>query len=533
MADESGMDPTPPTPRPRLAGLNPDDLLARGLASPAPAGPPVVPGVEILRPLGRGGMGEVFLGRQEGLDRLVAVKRVAPGFASDPLHAERLQREARLMAGLRHPHLVVLHQLVPLPDGGVALVMEYVEGGTLRDRLLAAPNGLPPAQALRWAREIGSALAAAHAAGVVHRDLKPENVLIDPSGAARVTDFGLARSVSEPSARLTLTGLAVGTADYMAPEQFSGAEPDVRTDVYALGALLYEMLTGVPPRGNFDPPRARGRAVSVPLNDAVLKALRPAPGERFASMAQFLVALERGSGAWNRRSVLIMVAGGLVLMLSLMVPGRSPRPAGPSTPASPAASTPVPELDLHEPWRNLIPGLRLPGAILSGNWQTEGTSLVSDAAVCILALPVALPPAYEVRLAFTRLSGRHSVALFFTANGAVGSVDLDGWEQGLSGVQSLDGRDLRQGGGFPLALENGRRVELEVRVRPDHVQVRVDGVLRSTTSLAGHTLGVVFPWAWNPVEKPAALAIGSYESPTRFDRVEWRPLATPAGDAQK
>ncbi len=438
------------------------------------------------------------------------------------------------MAGLRHPNLVVLHQLAPLPDGGVALVMEYVEGGTLRDRLLSAPNGLPSAQALRWAREIGAALAAAHAAGVVHRDLKPENVLIDPSGAARVTDFGLARSVSEPAARLTLTGLAVGTVDYMAPEQFAGAEPDARTDVYALGALLYEMLTGAPPRGNFDPPRARGRAVSVALNQAVLKALRADTGQRFASMGEFLSALDRSERLWNPRALRVMIAGGLVLLLALFLPGLRPRPDRPPAPL-PVEPPPAPPSfpDSTEPWLDLLSAIRLPGAIVSGGWQAEGPARVSDASVCILALPVTPPPAYEVRISFTRLSGRHSVALFFTANGAVGSVDLDGWDQGVSGVQSLDGRDLRQGGGFPLVLENGQRYELVVRVTPDLVRVTVDGVPRATTPLSGRTLGVVFPWAWNPVEKPAALAIGSYESPTRFDRVEWRPLATPAGHAQK
>jgi hypothetical protein len=116
------------------------------------------------------------------------------------------------------------------------------------------------------------------------------------------------------------------------------------------------------------------------------------------------------------------------------------------------------------------------------------------------------------------------VAIFFSANGGTGSVDIDGWDLGLAGVQSLDGRDLRQGGGFKFTLENGRAYELAVEVRPEQVRIRIDGRELGTVPIAGRSLGIVFPWAWDPAARPAALGIGSYQSATRFESVEWRLL---------
>jgi serine/threonine-protein kinase len=139
---------------------------------------PEIPGYELLERLGEGGMGEVFLARQLSLDREVAVKLVRRELLAEEWFLERLEREARLLARLRHPHLVTVHDFLRLPDGTAVVVMELVEGGSLRDRLRAVPNGLPLDEALTLIRQVATALAAAHAEGVVHRDIKPENVLL-------------------------------------------------------------------------------------------------------------------------------------------------------------------------------------------------------------------------------------------------------------------------------------------------------------------------------------------------------------------
>jgi tRNA A-37 threonylcarbamoyl transferase component Bud32 len=510
-----------PDPHPRLAGLRPEGLLDQVLPQEmgGQASAPEIPGVEILACLGRGGMGTVFRGRQTGLAREVAVKVVAPEHLHDPVLHERLEREARLMAGLRHPHLVAIHQFVPLPGGGAAIVMELLPGGTLRDRLREAPRGLPVETALGWAREIASALAAAHAAGVVHRDLKPENVLLDAAGAARVSDFGLARSLDEAELRLTRTGAAVGTADYMAPEQFAAAPPDARGDIYALGVVIYEMLTGQPPRGHFDPPHQARRVVPVGLSQAVMRALRPDPRQRFASMEEFLAALTPSAASRHlTRRAWTVIAGGSALGLLAALDWRRRTGARNDNPA-PGVPPDRPVAD----WRDALSAVRLPEDVISGGWRREGYTLRSDAQVCVLALALEMPAAFTVEVDFVRLEGVHSVAVFFRTPGGVASVDLDGWGRHLAGVQSLDGEDLRAGGGFGLRLENGQPVSLRVAVRPDRVRVQVDGQLRLDQPIAGRRLAVVAPWAWDPGIRPAALAIGSYESPSRFTRVAWRP----------
>ena len=204
---------------------------------------------EIIDPLGAGGMGEVYRARDTRLERTVAVKVVSTSLASDPTWRQRFDREARILATLSNPHICHIFD-VGSHDGVDFLVMEYLEGETLTARL--ARGALPVDLALRHAIEIADALAAAHSAGVCHRDLKPSNIMLTRSGA-RLLDFGLAR-VGGPrsypsdqqtiSSDLTATGTILGTVQYMAPEQLEAKETDARTDVFAFGSVVYEMLTG-------------------------------------------------------------------------------------------------------------------------------------------------------------------------------------------------------------------------------------------------------------------------------------------------
>jgi eukaryotic-like serine/threonine-protein kinase len=193
--------------------------------------------------IGRGGMAEVFLARDRLLDRDVAVKVLSTGFATDPTFVARFRREAQSAASLNHPNIVAVYDWGE--DGGnYFIVMEYVAGRTLRE-VLRTYERLPAMEATRIAAEIADALSFAHRNGVVHRDVKPGNVLLTAAGQVKVTDFGIARA--EQSDDLTKTGLVMGTATYFSPEQAQGLDLDGRTDVYALGVVLYEMLTGVAP----------------------------------------------------------------------------------------------------------------------------------------------------------------------------------------------------------------------------------------------------------------------------------------------
>ncbi len=198
---------------------------------------------ELRTEVGHGGMADVYLARDRLLNRRVAVKVLSPTFAADPAFVERFRREAQAAASLNHPNIVAVYDWGQEDDTSF-IVMEYVNGQTLRD-VVNRYGTLLPMEAARIAADIADALEFAHRNGVVHRDVKPGNVLITPEGGVKVTDFGIARA--ESSDTLTKTGAVLGTATYFSPEQAQGLALDGRSDVYSLGVVLYEMLTGVAP----------------------------------------------------------------------------------------------------------------------------------------------------------------------------------------------------------------------------------------------------------------------------------------------
>jgi serine/threonine-protein kinase len=199
----------------------------------------------IESPIARGGMADVFLARDQQLDRQVAVKVLFPEFARDPNFVERFRREAQHAAMLNHPNIVSVYDYGQ-QGGTYFIIMEYVEGQSLRD-VLRSQGSLSPMQSARIASEIAAALDFAHRHGTVHRDIKPGNVLLAPSGQVKVADFGIAANPTDAGAGLTQTGAVIGTATYFSPEQAQGYQVDGRSDVYSLGVVLYEMLTGRAP----------------------------------------------------------------------------------------------------------------------------------------------------------------------------------------------------------------------------------------------------------------------------------------------
>jgi eukaryotic-like serine/threonine-protein kinase len=255
--------------------------------------------------LARGGMSTVYRGTDTRLERPVAIKVMASRFAADPGFLQRFEREARAAARLHHPGVVGVHdQGVDSSPAGdyVFLVMELVDGGTLRD-LLRQHGRLPVPLALSVAEMVLSALAAAHREGLVHRDIKPENVLIGPGGVVKVADFGLVRAAAEASS----TGdIILGTVAYLSPEQVATGAADARSDVYATGAMLFEMLTGAPPytgetalsvayrhvNDDMPAPSTAGAAVPAPLDNLIVRATRRDPATRPPNAAAFLRTLQ-------------------------------------------------------------------------------------------------------------------------------------------------------------------------------------------------------------------------------------------------
>jgi len=268
----------------------------------------------LVRRLGVGGMGEVFLGEDTELERLVAIKVMSEALAKDPNQRKRFRAEAKAASGLVHPHICVIHEVGETEDGRPFLAMEFVPGQTLD--VVLQQRRLRVREVITLGIEIAEALDAAHAKGIVHRDIKTANVMLDGRGCAKVLDFGLAKqflaeelSGSTSSAAQTKTGMLVGTPHYMSPEQALGQPLDHRTDIFSLGAVLHELVTGQRPFSGRtvgetinnvinQRPKALGleNPVYTPaLDDIIFKCLEKAPEKRYPSakaLAQELIALK-------------------------------------------------------------------------------------------------------------------------------------------------------------------------------------------------------------------------------------------------
>jgi len=243
------------------------------------------PSLQIMELIGAGGMGAVYKARQEGLDRVVAIKVLPEEFGHDVKFALRFTREARTLAKLNHPNIVALYEFGNVADTYYFL-MEYVEGSTLRD--VVKSRELAPQHALAIVPHLCDALQYAHDKGVVHRDIKPENILMSVDGSVKIADFGLSRILGDESQQQSLTGThqVMGTPRYMAPEQLENTHSvDHRADIYSLGVVIYEMLTGELPIGRFAAPSTKVE-IDVRLDDVVLRTLEKEPKHRYQRASQ-------------------------------------------------------------------------------------------------------------------------------------------------------------------------------------------------------------------------------------------------------
>src|SRR3954452_18971344 len=267
-----------------------------------------------LRRLGAGGMAEVWCAEDEVLGRRVALKLMGGRFAEDPEYRERFRREAQAAAGMQHPNIVGIYDRSEW-DGTPSIAMELVDGKTLKE-LVTERGPLPPDVAAGLTEQVLQALGYAHRRGIVHRDVKPQNVIIDHDGQAKVADFGIARAGD--TSQMTQAGAIIGTMQYLSPEQAEGHPVDRRADLYSVGIVLYELLTGrVPFDGEAPisiaikqinerpvPPGQLRPGIPPALEDVVLRALEKDPALRYQSAEEFIAALEAARRAPARQVVM-------------------------------------------------------------------------------------------------------------------------------------------------------------------------------------------------------------------------------------
>ncbi|MGB0743043.1 MAG: serine/threonine-protein kinase [Opitutales bacterium] len=486
--------------------------------------------VEIKSLAGRGGSGAVYLGFQTGLERKVAVKLLPPAVLARPNARERFLNEVKTLASLKHDNIVSIFEAGETAEGAPYFVMEWIEGGDIQTILKEGP--VSSAVFEKWIGQINAGLRIAHENGIIHRDLKPSNILIDTSGHIKLSDFGLAHSVARPAHEsLTLSGIAMGTVDYMAPEQFLADAPiTAQTDIYTLGVLSYELLTGKLPRGAFQPASSLSKAPKA-VDAVIAKALAPEPQDRYAStMAMQEAMMKAIHGKSNRARVAGLIVLSLALIsFALLYANKQHPSAGPVTvesssdnsitTAETSLPSAAPDTDAKpQPW---IPVIRLIDPNRDGTmWTATEDGIQSNDHRAILKIPLDVGTSYDLRASFTRKEGIHSIAFFLPTEAGPLTFELDAWGIGIGGIQNVNGEDMRsQFNHFTAELQNGEKQDVLIEVRTDTLRCYWNGRKVLDKNFTGKHFSIHDLWK---TAVPVDLAVGSWKSPTVFHSIETR-----------
>ncbi|OYW76818.1 MAG: hypothetical protein B7Z37_07080 [Verrucomicrobia bacterium 12-59-8] len=366
----------------------------------------ILPQYEIHMLVGRGGMGAVYKGMQLSLDRAVAIKLLPPAIEQQDLaFAERFKNEARLMGRMNHPAIVSVYDFGRTADGQLYFIMEYVDGTDVQ-RMIAREGKLPPEHALAITAHLCDALGYAHKQGIVHRDIKPSNVLIDMEGRVKVADFGLAKLADKTqNSGLTQTGMAMGTPDYVAPETLMfGSDVDGRADIYAVGVMLYQMLTGDIPRGMFKMPSQKFRSIDPRFDAIIRRALEHDREERYQSSHELRQALD--VILTTPRAVSGQESSAVLPKQQPQTPGRTVVPSS-RNPGSAQQRT-VPRHEAYQPPPKAAPTSTLPYVIAAllmlgiGGWfivNRQPPAIPTHAIETAETTTITPPPAPEPQIA--------------------------------------------------------------------------------------------------------------------------------------
>lgn len=481
-------------------------------------------GYEVVEVLGRGAMGVVYKAEHAELGRTVALKVFSPRDGGDELFVERLRLEGRLMAQLEHRNVVGIHDAGMMEDGTPYLVLEYVEGEDLQ-ALLHERGRLGKREAIRIAVKVCNALSAVHGLGIVHRDIKPGNILLGEDGVVKVGDFGISKDLLDgvEDASLTMTGTMVGTVDYMSPEQSKGEVLDVRSDIYSVGVLLYEMISGVTPRGAFEPLTKWG--ATRELDRLVRRCLqrdrekRPATAENLAlglrRVYRDLRRRKRGWGGLVGGGMAALALAGVMMMFAMRERVNSDEPR-----EEPRGLVNVKEavLPVGE-WANLLEGVDLETGVERGRWwRVQGNLICHEGEGSRLFFGGDVGSRYVVECEWTRVTGSGVLGLFLPT--VAGTVAFEMGAGGVAGIGVLGGRELAETG-TRLDMENGRMYLVRAEIGRDFLDVFVDGERLGRWGLAAKVGRLPARWGGGD---PGKLGLGADEAQATFGRVRVRRL---------
>lgn len=505
----------------------------------------ILPGIEVTDFIGRGGMGAVYKARQQSLNRIVAVKLLSAHAAhsSELDFTTRFKVEAQAMARLAHPNIVPVHDFGETGDGHLFYVMEFVDGTDLAKRIECGGK-LPLDEVVRIALAVCDALSFAHEHGVVHRDIKPSNILLADHGVVKVADFGLAKIDDPATASLTLSGTSMGSQGYAAPEVFAKASSaDHRADIYSLGVLLYEMLTGDVPRGMFKLPSEKIPGLDDRWDELICKALEEDRDERFQSVAEMRAAL---SAVVTTPSLALSRAGGRVGTkqdaLAIRAPAwqihwRRVAVAGIAASAVVAAAwmnwprSHSPASAVGEGWQDVLAQIDLTKHRRSGRWKFVNGRLGNgdDASGSVIELPVSAPGASDLRIKMTRhTAGSGAVTLAFHLGARGGQFVILDYSRPRAGLEYIDGKSITTNNvqvEHPAAyLTIGQPHEILLCLRDEGMTASLDGV--EIYRWKGDWSRVTQDGSWKPqaLIGKNAFAIASRLGRIEIEEIAFRPL---------
>ena len=553
----------------------------------------LLPQYEILRLLGQGGMGAVYQGRQRSLDRLVAIKILSNDLAvADASFAERFKNEARAMAKLSHPGIVTVHDFGETPNGLLFIVMEFIEGTDVQ-KMITAGKRLHTEHAMTITAHVCDALQYAHERGIIHRDIKPANVMVGYDGGVKVADFGLAKmTAGADTPGFTQSGLAMGTLHYMAPEALTaGMQVDSRTDIYALGVMLYHMLTGCVPQGMFELPSLQVAGLDPRYDRIITRAMRadrdqryptaadmradlngivtqPVPSADTYELAQSLalrthhvgqrpvtpVTKASGHRGWSLRpwawAAALLLGAAAVAGSFWGRYGAAPLDSAGFEASPPAVAGPgKPETALPTPagWTDVMAAIRLPQDALAGSWEVIAGELhcTADSPWPLCLLNINYPGgSYDLEITLTRGQGSGSgIHTSICKDGFGGVVVFDYFKtdrdihegKKLAGLETIRGQRLGSGPASSYALRSqwlpvGQKKTLLIQVRDVGLLVKLDQeeVIRWQGDWSDVAQGPYFSSPSSP-NRPI-FSVGPYRSDAVYHSIRWRQVT---GDEAK